>query len=454
MFEEKTSRRSPPRFASEAIDFAPDLLAIQERPPERLPRAVLTAVLVLLACLLLWAMLAQRDLVIVAEGRLIPQTFSKTVQAPEGGVIAEVLVKEGSFVQAGQVLARIDARLAEADQRSLRNEVDTWRLTLQFIDAEMAGKQPVLSKDERPEIVSAVRSRVEARRKAMMDAVAQETASVQRSTADLETARQALSRLKQLLPAFQQSADAYEKLRQEGFAGELAASEKRREASEKELELNVQAATVESQKAAVLQSRTKLSATTSDYRRQIENERSELLQQLRRGQEELTKIGVKTTLMDLKAPQDGVVKDVAVTSKGAVVAAGATVLTVVPTHESLRGEVLLKNEDVGFVAPGQPVQVKVAAYPFQRYGLLEGTVELVGADSTDPRQTPPGQPPNLSYRATVLLKTSKLRAGDGRELPLSPGMGIVAEVKLGQQSIFSYLLSPVRKVATEAARER
>jgi HlyD family secretion protein len=320
------------RFSAEAIDFAPDLLAIQDRPPERLPRAVLIAVLVLVACLLVWAALAQRDLVVVAEGRLVPQTFSKAVQTAEGGVIAEILVQDGDRVQAGQVVAKIDARLAEADQRSLGNEVDTWRVSLKFIDAELADKAPPPSKDDRTEIVSAVRSRFDARRQAMVDAVAQETAAVQRATADLVTAQQAFSKIQQVLPTFQQSAEAYERLRKEGFVGDLAAAEKRREAAEKELELKVQAAAVESQKAAVLQAQSKLTSTRSEYRRQLENERSEFLQQFRRGREELNKAVVKTTLMELRTPQEGIVKDVAVTAKGAVVAAGATVLTVVPTH--------------------------------------------------------------------------------------------------------------------------
>jgi HlyD family secretion protein len=414
----------------------------------------LIAVLVLVACLLVWAALAQRDLVVVAEGRLVPQTFSKAVQTAEGGVIAEILVQDGDRVQAGQVVAKIDARLAEADQRSLGNEVDTWRVSLKFIDAELADKAPPPSKDDRTEIVSAVRSRFDARRQAMVDAVAQETAAVQRATADLVTAQQAFSKIQQVLPTFQQSAEAYERLRKEGFVGDLAAAEKRREAAEKELELKVQAAAVESQKAAVLQAQSKLTSTRSEYRRQLENERSEFLQQFRRGREELNKAVVKTTLMELRTPQEGIVKDVAVTAKGAVVAAGATVLTVVPTHENLRGEVLLKNEDVGFVAPGQEAQIKIAAYPFQRYGLLKGRVELVSADSADPRQTQPGQPPSLSYRAMIRLETSKLKDVDGRELSLAPGMGIVAEVNLGRQSVLSYLLSPVRKVAAEAARER
>lgn len=450
--KERQDRRS--RFAPEAIDFAPDLLAIQDRPPERMPRAILLAVLALLGCLLLWAALAERDLIVAAEGRLIPQTFSKPVQTAEGGVIAEILVQEGDRVSAGQVVARIDSRLAEADQRSLGNEVDTWRVSLLFIDAELGNRLPVVPRDERPEIVSGVRSRFDARRRALLDSVAQETASVQRAAADLATAQQAYSKIQQTLPTFRQSAEAYERLSKDGFVGELAANEKRREAADKELELKVQAANVESQRAAVVQAQSKLVAMRSEYFRQLENERSELLQQMRRGREELTKVGVKTTLMELRAPQDGVVKDVAVVAKGAVLAAGATVLTVVPTHEDLRGEVLLKNEDVGFVSAGQAAQVKIAAYPFQRYGLLKGRVELVGADSADPRQAAPAQPPTLSYRALIRLDSANLKDADGRDLSLSPGMAIVAEVNLGRQSVLSYLLSPVRKVAAEAGRER
>jgi HlyD family secretion protein len=454
MFSKQERRPEQRSFASEAIDFAPDLLSIQSKPPERLPRAILVVVLLLVASVVIWAALAQRDLVVVAEGRLVPQTFSKVVQAPEGGVIAAILVRDGEVVAAGQPVVRIDARLSEADQRSLRNDVETWQASLHFIEAELAGRPVGRLHAERPEIVSAVRSRFDARRQAMLDAVAQETANVQRASADLGTAEQSLAKIQQVLPTYEQSADAYEKLRTEGFVGELAAAEKRREASEKSLDLKVQSAAVDSQRAALRQAQSHLASARSEYRRQLENEQSELLQQLRRGKEELIKAEVKTTLMELRAPQAGVVKDLNVAAVGAVVAAGAPILTIVPSQESLQGEVLLKNEDVGFVATGQPVQIKVAAFPFQRYGLLKGRIALVSADSADPKLNATGQPPNLTYRALVRLETSQLKDSEGQALALTPGMVIAAEVNLGQQSVLSYLLSPIRKTAAEAARER
>jgi HlyD family secretion protein len=117
--------------------------------------------------------------------------------------------------------------------------------------------------------------------------------------------------------------------------------------------------------------------------------------------------------------------------------------------------VLLKNEDVGFVAVGQKAMLKVAAYPFQKYGMLEGEVALVSADAADPKQTPQGQAPMLTYRAIVRLKGSKLTsAATGEQLALNPGMLVTAEIHQGERSVIEYLLSPVQKIGQEAARER
>ena len=103
---------------------------------------------------------------------------------------------------------------------------------------------------------------------------------------------------------------------------------------------------------------------------------------------------------------------------------------IVPKDEPLQAEVLLKNEDVGFIAVGQPVKVKIAAYPFQKYGMLDGEVKLISADSADPKQQQQqGQPPNLTYRAIVRLDAAALKsAATGEKLTLNPGMLVTAEI--------------------------
>ena len=115
----------------------------------------------------------------------------------------------------------------------------------------------------------------------------------------------------------------------------------------------------------------------------------------------------------------------------------------------------MRNEDVGFVATGQAVKVKLMAYPFQKYGLVQGTVEHVGADAqaADSQRAATGLAPQ-SYKALVRLDSQELVAASGERLRLTPGMAVQAEIHQGRRSVLEYLLSPVQKVAGEAARER
>lgn len=439
----------------EALDFAPDLLAIQERPPQRLPRLIVVSLAGLVALLLLWASLAKLDVIASAEGRLVPTTFTKVVQPPEAGVVSEILVKDGDPVRQGQVLLRMDSRLSSADTEALGVDVALRRMTLQRIDAELRGQAVPPTQGDRRDLFAQIDNQFKARRQAYLDTLAQETEALNKARADLAAARQVLEKLSQTVPVYKQSADAYRELVREGFVGEIAAAEKSREAVEKEQDLKTQAATVVGLQSAIAQGERRVAAVRSQYRSQLEDMRVETLAVLNRSAQELEKSSVKAGMLEIRSPSDGIVKDLAVTTRGAVVAAGATLLNVVPVGERLQAEVLLRNEDVGFVATGQPARVKVAAYPFQKYGMLEGSVGVVGADASDLRQSTQGQAPVLTYRALIALRSADLRSvASGESLALTPGMLVTAEIHQGRRSVLEYLLSPVRKVAQEAGRER
>ena len=128
-------------------------------------------------------------------------------------------------------------------------------------------------------------------------------------------------------------------------------------------------------------------------------------------------------------------------------------LNIVPLSVPLVAEVAIKNEDVGFVQAGQSAKVKLMAYPFQKYGLIEGTVEHVAADANIADQRQQAQPAQ-TYKAFVKLKAQTLSAPNRDQLKLSPGMSVVVEIHQGQRSVMEYLLSPVQKVGQEAGRER
>jgi len=156
--------------------------------------------------------------------------------------------------------------------------------------------------------------------------------------------------------------------------------------------------------------------------------------------------------IELRAPQAGIVKDVATHTPGAVVGAGTVLVTLVPAGEELVAEVLVRHEDAGFVHPGQGARVKLAAYPFQKYGTIDGRVLHVAADATEPTGDRGVAAPS-GYRARIALASQALRDADAT-LALASGMLVTAEIRLGERRVVEYLLSPLGKAWREAARER
>jgi HlyD family secretion protein len=152
----------------------------------------------------------------------------------------------------------------------------------------------------------------------------------------------------------------------------------------------------------------------------------------------------------------GIVKDLATHTPGTVVAPGTILLTLVPHDEPLVAEVWVDNTDAGFVQAEQKARVKLAAYPFQKYGMLDGVVKQVSADAHEKPES--GSPASrtaqeAAYRALINLSSGHLES-QGRQLRLVPGMQVNAEIHLGTRSVLEYLLSPVQKVVHEAGRER
>lgn len=155
-------------------------------------------------------------------------------------------------------------------------------------------------------------------------------------------------------------------------------------------------------------------------------------------------------------------KDLATHTVGTVAAPGTILMTLVPQGDTLIAEVWVGNLDVGFVRPGQDVKLKLAAFQFQKYGMIEGVVRQVSADATEApsantrsdtlggRDRPMGP---LAYRALVDLKRQALET-EGAKYALSPGMQVSGEISLGTRTILEYLLSPVQKAWHEAGRER
>lgn len=449
-------------LSADAVDFAPPLLRIQDSPPPPLAGWTLRVLLGLLAGAALWMVFGRLDIVAVAEGKLVPSSYLKIVQPAEQGIVREILVKEGEEVSAGQVLIRMDSVLATADTRALRADYDTGRLALRRIEAQLSGSRPTIENDDPPQLFAQVLAQYDSNERAYENALGQERSLLEKARNDLAAAKATREKLEQVLPHYIEQEKAFAKLEKDGYAGRILSAEKTRERIEKEQDLRTQEFVIRSNVALIDQSEKKIAQITADYRRQLQAERIETAARLERLRQELAKQAHRSELLELRAPQAGTVKDLATHTAGTVAAPGTILMTLVPHGDTLVAEVWVGNQDVGFVREGQKVKLKLAAFQFQKFGMVEGVIRQVSADATEApsantrsdslggRDRPMGP---LAYRALVELNSQEL-SFDGARYPLSAGMQVSSEINLGTRSVLDYVLSPVQKAWHEAGRER
>ena len=444
-----------------ALDFAPAILRAQHENAPPLPRIVLYIALALFGAMLAWACFGRLDIIAVAQGKLIPSSYVKIVQPAESGVLREILVGDGQEVKAGQVLLRMDTQVTDADQATVDTDLMLRRLQLRRIEAELAGAPFTAKPGDRTDLIEQVTAQSLANRRAYESQLESEQATLAKAQQDLNGAMEMQSRLQQTVPIYQETEAAHQNLARDGFISRLALLDKTRERIEKEQELKAQTHQVASLRASIEQSRKRLAQITSTYRQQLHNERSEANGQRLRLEQESGKQAYRHALLELKAPQDGIVKDLATHTPGTVVSPGTILLTLVPRNDPVKAEVWVTNEDAGWVEVNQAVKIKIAAFPFNKYGMVNGHVETISPDAAelpdtrerDRKDTREHVMPPSGFRALVALDSPYLER-DGKRFRVSAGMLVSAEVNLGSRTVMEYLLSPVQKVAHEAGRER
>lgn len=447
--------------AAIARSFQPSLIALEQEPPSPLGRRVLWTLAGFLGILLVGSFVFSVDEVAVAQGKLVPSSYLKVVQPAEQGIVRDILVQEGDEVRAGQVLMRMDTTLADADHRSIQTEYETRKWQLRRIDAQLAGQDMPAPDGTAPDIYRQALTQYTSNIQTHEAQLAQEKGALDKARQDLSAAEEVKTKLLQVLPIYEEREQAFGKLTEKGYVSKIDQVERKRERIEKQQDLRTQEFAIKAAQAVINQSQQRVRQIESDYKRQLQMERADAAVQFERLTQEISKYETRQGWLELKAPQDGIVKDLSTHTAGTVVSAGTVLMTLVPGSDSAIAEVWVSNEDAGFVHEGQPVKVKLSAYTFQKYGMVDAVVEDVSADATDQpgqsgeeegvftrtRQTP------SAYKARVHLKTQYLEA-KGERYSLRPGMQVVAEIKLGQRKVIEYLLSPIRGTVQEAGRER
>ncbi|MDZ7805093.1 HlyD family type I secretion periplasmic adaptor subunit [Thiohalophilus sp.] len=452
----KKQRTKPADQAGDDLDFSPALLDVVNRPPPPLSRWILYTIALLLFILILWAVFGQLDIVARAEGKLVPQTRLKIVQPFEDGRVAQIRVREDEFVKQGQLLLVMDSRLSDADGNKLQMELQLSRLRLRSIEAELENREFDRLASDSEVAYDNLHQQFLERRKQYAFQINQRRAALDQARQDLEVAREIHKKLEETLPIYRANEEAVTRLGKKGYVTRTDILDKQRLRIETEQDLRAQEHKILSVRARIDELQEALKQLESNYRQELLTERIEIGNKIEQLEQDWFKQQYRNEQLELRASQDGYIKDLSVTTPGSVVPSGTVLLNIVPVEDPLLAEVYVSNRDIGFVKEGQRVRVKLMSYEFQKYGMIDAEVQSVNADVTTRRESNGAAGSgngNAGYKTLIKLHKQILER-DGRRFRLRPGMQVTAEVKLGTRSVLDYVLSPITGALTDAATER
>jgi membrane fusion protein, adhesin transport system len=361
---------------------------------------------------IVWANWAEIDQITRAQGQVIASSRNQVIQELDGGIVDEILVKEGSVVKKGQVLVRFDKSKTETGYLETRARAAALNAAIARLMAEAYGGQPKFPPDldQYPEI----RTSQEMLFRKRQASVNEEIAAMRQSLELIKT------ELNINLPLLQ--------------GGDVSKAEV--------LKLQRQVAEID---GAITNRRNKyLQDSQSDLSKSLEDLAG--LEQIMAQRKDQLQHTVVTS------PMDGVVRNIRITTRGGIARPGEEIMQIVPIDDDLLIEAKIKPSDIAFVKPGLPTTVKLDAYDYSIYGSLQGAVTYISADTLSDETRSSNEPP--FYRVQVKTNVSGITQHAAKRIEIQPGMTASVEIKTGSNTVWKYLTKPITKTFVESLGER
>lgn len=452
--EKKTKTTKIPA-PNPAVESERDLLhlsqtaLLEERYAPKLIRITMLTLSIAIVCFLGWATITEVNEMARAKGDVVPDGYVQTVQHLEGGIISHILVEEGQLVKQGQALLRLNGEDSARDLQEMHAKERTLRLQSERLRAFIDGREPNFShmKDVSPAMI-----RDQQRMFAdMIDAREQESAVI---STQIEQKQQVLAALQsrsttlaRTISLVREELTMQEDLLAKGLTSRLRAIDKRKELEAVSGEYASVQNNIKEARQSIGEYSTRLKSLNARHRdeafRQLEAVDSSLAQE----GEGLAKQQNRVRRLEVLAPVDGLVKGLEINTIGGVIAPGQPLMQIVPLNASLVVEAKISPKDIGHVRTGKPVQVKVHAFDYTRYGAVEGVLDFISATTfVDPQQ-------NTYYRGRITLHKNYIGPDPDHNI-LVPGMTVDADIVTGQKTVLDYLLKPIKTAAYTAFTER
>ncbi|MCY7278640.1 MAG: HlyD family type I secretion periplasmic adaptor subunit [Phormidesmis sp. CAN_BIN44] len=400
----------------------------QRRLPPVYVRLLGAAICALVGGTIAWATFSKVDEVATAPGQVIPASQVQPMRSLASGLLREIKVTEGKHVQQGEVLVQLDPTISQSEVDRLEKLSRQSRDTLARLQAERTGNTQAGSLLQNQLLAARLREFRDRRTAA--------SAEANRQMSMIKTTQVKLSQLQSEFAHTNTKARAIGSLLIDGAVPRFDYLDAKNKADSLQKEIAAQIQEIE-------QAKQSYQAAIKNATRLASERQSEILTQIDKQQQELTDLDGKLTQAQaqhkhstVRAGVAGTVYNIKVSKTGSTVQPGDEVLSIVPDGEELILEANVQNQDVGFVRLGMRVKVKLATFPYQEFGMVEGVVSRVSPNAVN-------EPSNgLVFPVQVQLKQRSVRTHD-REVLLSPGMAATAEIVTRQKTVMSFLLDPI-----------
>jgi len=425
--------------------------AVAEQAPKRM-RYVLYFWLIAIAAFILWASLTQIDEITRGTGEVVPSGENQIVQNLEGGIVKEIMVKVGDFVQKGQPLLKIDNQKSESQLDSTHIKMLELEARMIRLKAEAEGKP--FNADKNDTFRKNISSFVENERSLFLSTMEEFKSSISALVDQKKQKVQELKETRQKIVHLQRSATLIEEevamtkpMVKQGVKSKVTFMKLQREQSKIVEELNAAELSLPRIESGISELSNKIAETEGKFKNEAKKELNEVFVEAMRVKENSKALSDQINRTLVRSPIKGVVQKLYIHTVGGVIKPGQNLVEIVPTDEALWLEVKIKPSDIAFIYPEQKAVVKFTAYDFAIYGSLVGKVVHISADTAKDKKE------NAFY--TIHIKTDKNHLGTEKHpLKIIPGMTVSVDILTGKKSVMDYILKPILRAKQYTFTER
>lgn len=448
---DKETKPRPIRRGDRQTRFLAQSVLLEEGGSSGLIRVATLTISAVITAFIIWASITEVEEVAVASGEVVPSGQVQTIQHLEGGIIREIKIADGDFVEQGQTLIRLDPTAVISELEQSRARRVALALKAERLRAYGLGVDPGFSRipdsEKYPELISDQEAIYESQMAARANRREVIIKQIEQRKADIALYDEREKNLKRNARLLKEELGMRQELLDKGLTSKIVVLDLRRELNRARGDITkVQGErlrTVES----LNESQERLNELETDLRENALTEMGGVTSELAQVRESIAKMRDRVRRLEVTAPVRGIVKGLKTHTVGGVIPPGGIVLEIVPLEKELIVEARITTRDVGHVRVGHPVRVKVVTYDYARYGGITGELKDISASTFLDEQGDP------YYKGIISMDRAYVGFDPERNRVL-PGMTVQADINTGKKTLLQYLLKPVYTSMNQAFRER